>query len=174
MDGVIVREAVLADAVTLGTIGPAAYTAAYGDIWDSAAALAAWLDSFSMSAFERFLQRNDTRVWIAEIDGRAVGFLTMIIGSPDPVTKDMSGAEIPRIYLLPGAQALGLGKRLVDAAIAEARRLGLSHVWLDHMASADHARHAYLKWGFVELGTWTFNQPVKPGFEAMGGLIYRL
>ena len=174
MTNPIVRQATSEDATRPGTIGPAAYLAAYAHIWDDAAALARWLSTFSAEAFTRFIARTDTRIWVCEVEGEIVGFLTMVIGSSNPATKEDGGAEIPRIYILPGATGLGLGKRMVDAAIAEARDLSLTHVWLDHMKSAEYAGRTYQKWGFVPLGTWTFDQPVKPGFAEMAGLVYRL
>ena len=170
----VIRKATPEDADRLGSVGPAAYAAAYGDLWDDGAALARWLDTYGAAAMSDFLAREETRIWVAEIGGEIVGFLTMIIGSANPATGETGGAEIPRIYFLPGAQRLGLGRRLAEAAIAEARTLGLSHVWLDHMQSADHAGRAYLKWGFVPLGTWRFDQPVRAGCDAMNGLILRL
>ncbi len=170
----VIRQATALDAERLGSVGPAAYAAAYGDLWDDGAALSRWLDSYGAAAMSAFLGRKETRAWVAEVDGEIVGFLTMIVGSANPATREAGGAEIPRIYLLPGAQRFGLGRRLAEAAIAEARDLGLSHVWLDHMASADQARRAYLKWGFTPLGDWRFDQPVRAGCDAMQGLILRL
>ncbi len=174
MSEIVIRRAVSEDADRIGIVGPAAYSATYGAFWDNAAALARWLETYGAMAVSVFLGRADTRIWVAEIDGEIVGFLTLVIGSPNPATRETGGAEIPRIYLLPGAQRLGLGRRLVEAAIEEARALGLGHVWLDHMASADHAGRAYRKWGFQPLGTWRFDQPVRAGFEGMRGLILRL
>jgi ribosomal protein S18 acetylase RimI-like enzyme len=95
----------------------------------------------------------------------------MIADSANPVTDEPNGAEIPRIYLLPGVQGLGLGRRLLDAALLEAGERSLSHVWLDVMASADNARKAYLKWGFSELGAKRFGRPVKAGMADMVVLI---
>ncbi len=169
-----VRKAVLGDAVELGTVGPAAYSASYGYLWDDSAAFARWLTTFSADAFDTFLRRSDTHVWVTEIDGSIVGFLTMIVGSKNPATGEAGGAEIPRIYMLPGVQGMGLGKQMVEVAISQARDEGLSHVWLDHMLSADYAGRTYRKWGFTPIGTWTFDQPVKSEFKEMGGLVFRL
>jgi len=170
----VIRRATSEDADRIGSVGPAAYAAAYGELWDDGAALSRWLGSYGTAAVSDFLARDDTRIWVAEIDGEIVGFLTMIIGSANPATGETEGAELPRIYFLPGAQRLGLGRRLAEAAIAEARSLGLSHVWLDHMQSAEYAGRAYRKWGFAPLGVWRFDQPVRAGCDAMNGLILRL
>jgi GNAT superfamily N-acetyltransferase len=77
---------------------------------------------------------------VAQIDRSLVGFLSMIVGLPNPISLEPNGAEIPRIYFLPGAQRLGLGRQLLAAAIEQAHDESLTHIWLDVMASADWAR----------------------------------
>jgi ribosomal protein S18 acetylase RimI-like enzyme len=170
----VVRRASPADIDNLGVIAPAAYAAAYGYLWDDSAALARQLATFSAESFANLLERADTRLWVAQVDRSIVGFLTMVVGSANPITDTPNGAEIPRIYLLPGAQRFGLGRQLLDSAVREAREEKLGHVWLDVMASAEHARRAYLRWGFSELAHRTFNKPVKAGFADMMVLIKHL
>jgi diamine N-acetyltransferase len=169
-----IRRASAADIDQLGVIGPAAYALAYAYLWADGAAFARHLATFSAEAFGKFLKRADTRLWVAEIDGSIVGFLSMIVGSANPITGWPNGAEIPRIYLLPGAQKLGLGRRLLEAAIGQAREEKLGHVWLDVMASAQHARRAYRLWGFSEIGTTSFGKPVRSELAEMVVLIKRI
>jgi ribosomal protein S18 acetylase RimI-like enzyme len=169
-----IRRASSADVHSLGIIGPAAYAAVYGYLWDDSAALARQLATFGAEAFAKLLERADARLWVAQLDASILGFLTMIIGSANPITEEANGAEIPRIYLLPGAQRLGLGKQLLNSAIAQARDENLGHIWLDVMASAEHARTAYLKWGFSELGLRKFEKPVKSELAEMVVLIKHL
>ncbi|MBX5164807.1 GNAT family N-acetyltransferase [Rhizobium sp. NZLR4b] len=162
-----IRIATTADAPALGVIGPAAYAASYGYLWDDPLALSEQLHTFSANAFSSFMCRENTQTWIAEVDSWPVGFLTMVTGSPDPITFEGNGAEIPRIYLLPGAQGHGLGRMLIDAAMLEASSERLGYLWLDVMASATNAIDAYRRWGFVDIGTKPFARPVKMGFKNM-------
>ena len=92
---------------------------------------------FGQRAFEALLTRTDARVWVGEVAGNMVGFLSMIVGSFDPVEHRPGGAELPRIYIVGSARRVGLGRLLVDAAVEQAAAEGLSYVWLDVMASAD-------------------------------------
>ena len=170
----VVRPATLSDAAALGTIGPAAYAAAYAYLWDNAAAFAAQLETFGTTAFASALQRDDMHVWIVEIDDSPVGFMSLIMNSPNPITREFNGAEIPRAYLLPGAQRAGLGRMMLEAAVASARDAQRSHVWLDVMASASGAIETYRRWGFVELGRKRFDRPVKPELADMIVLRMRL
>lgn len=163
----VVRPATEGDVDALGRIGPAAYEAAYAYLWDDQAALAAQLDTFREPAFANALQREDTHVWVSDVDGEPVGFLSLVMNSPNPITQENNGAEIPRVYLVPTAQRAGLGRRMLDAAVAHARAAQLSHVWLDVMASAEGAIQSYRRWGFVELGRKRFARPVKPELADM-------
>ncbi|QPG62857.1 GNAT family N-acetyltransferase [Pseudomonas sp. BIGb0427] len=168
MDKVVkIRRACVDDAEVLGVIGPAAYAAAYHYLWNDCVALAHQLDTFSTSAFLMLLRQDESRLWVAEVAGVVVGFLTMMVDSRNPITHECGGAEISRIYLLPGSQKSGLGFRLVSAAIEHAKELGLTHVWLDVMASAVNARNAYLKWGFSEIGSKNFSRQVKAEYSQM-------
>jgi ribosomal protein S18 acetylase RimI-like enzyme len=148
----IVRRATAGDVEALGIIAPAAYAERYSYLWDNPEAYAEQLRTFGSRAFEASLARPEARVWIGETAGTIVGFLSMIVGSVDPVQYRRGGAEIPRIYVIAPAQRMGLGRLLLDAAIGQAETEGLSHLWLDVMASAAAARRAYAKWGFR--GDW--------------------
>jgi ribosomal protein S18 acetylase RimI-like enzyme len=162
-----VRPATAEDVSMLGIIGPAAYAEAYSYLWDRADAYSEQLQTFGQRAFETLLARADARVWVGEAAGTIVGFLSMIIGSLDPVEHRPRGAELPRIYILSAAQHIGLGRLLIDAAVKQAGAEGLSYVWLDVMASADRARRAYAKWGFREIGTKQFSKTVAAGLSNM-------
>src|SRR6202007_162512 len=101
------------------------------------------LRTFGRRAFESLLARPDARLWVGEVEGTAVGFLSMIVGLVDPIEGRSGGALIPRIYIIRPAQRTGLGRLLLDAAIEQAATEGLSHVWLDVMVLATAARRAY-------------------------------
>jgi GNAT superfamily N-acetyltransferase len=160
---IVVTRASERDAGDLGVIGPAAYAAAYHDDWDDAVAFFHQLKTFGEDAFSQTMAREDARVWIGRQDGVGVGFLTMFVGSLEPISSRPGGAEIPRIYLLPGARRGGIGKKLLEAAEAQARAEGCSYVWLDVMEHAEWARAAYERWGFADIGGKTFAGGLRPG-----------
>jgi GNAT superfamily N-acetyltransferase len=158
-----IARATVGDAPDLGIIGPAAYAAAYHDDWDDPVAFFWQLQTFGAEAMEATLARPDARVWIARQDGVGVGFLTMFTGSLEPINQRANGAEIPRIYLLPGARRGGIGKKLLEAAERQARDEGCDYVWLDVMEHAAWARAAYERWGFSDIGGKTFSGGLRPG-----------
>jgi len=163
----IVRRATAEDGEVLGIIGPAAYAEAYGYLWDRPDAYCDQLRTFGQQAFESLLARPEARVWVGEARGTIVGFLSMIVGSVDPIERRPGGAEMPRIYIIGPAQRMGLGCLLVDAAIRQAAAEGLCHIWLDVMASATAARRAYAKWGFREIGRRRIEKPVRAALSDM-------
>ncbi len=155
------------DCASLGVIAPAAYVAAYAWLWNDVAALSEQLATYSAAAMASFMARPDAAVWLAEAEGAMVGFLTMVAPSPDPILGIQTCAELPRIYLLPGAQRLGLGRLMQEEAVREARRLGFTHVWLDVMDSAPHAIAAYQRWGYKVIGETRFDRKVRSDLAGM-------
>ena len=162
-----IRRCRMSDIDALGVVGPAAYAEAYAYLWDDPSAFLRQLTTFSAAAFGDLLKRGDARTWVSTLDGEIVGFLTMNPGVADPVTGASGGAEIARIYILGPARRLGIGPRLLAAATEEAVRKGCTYAWLHVMASADRARGAYARWGFVELGRTVFAGGVAAGFADM-------
>jgi len=114
MSTATIRRANADDTEVLGIIGPAAYADAYGYLWDRPDAYSDQLRTFGPQAFESLLARPEARVWISEARGTIVGFLSMIVGSVDPIERRPGGAEIPRIYIIGPAQRTGQSTKEVS------------------------------------------------------------
>ncbi len=99
----VIRRAAMDDCEALGIIGPAAYAAAYAHIWDDEAAFAEHLGAYGEAAWRQLLKDNAVLVWTAEINAKITGFLTLHLGSDTPAVTQTGGAEVRRIYLLPGS-----------------------------------------------------------------------
>lgn len=155
-----IRRAEIEDAPQLGIVGPASYAAAYGYLWPEPAPLMRYLEGFGEAAVRSAMADENTAFWLAERDDVAVGFAMAVAGSKNPATDSETGVELSRVYLLPNVRGGGLGKRLYDAVEEFARVHGHDHIWLDVMDSADWAYGAYLRWGFVEIGSRAFDKPV--------------
>lgn len=62
--------------------------------------------------------------------------------------------EMKRLFVAPSGRGIGLGLRLVDAVIGEARRLGYCEMRLDTLPSMAEALAIYRSLGFVETGPY--------------------
>jgi GNAT superfamily N-acetyltransferase len=92
-------------------------------------------------AFLHWDPRRD-RIWIAETDDGLMGCIG-IVGRED-------GAAQLRWFLLhPAARGRGLGRRLLDAALAYCREVGYPSVTLWTVAGLPAAAHLYRSTGFV-------------------------
>ncbi|QJB30767.1 GNAT family N-acetyltransferase [Chitinophaga oryzae] len=85
--------------------------------------------------------------WIAEADGRVVGGAGIF---PVPGLPP-AHCELVKLYLLPEARGLGLGKQLIAQCLQSAGTLGYSHVYLETMPELKQAIPLYEKMGFSYL-----------------------
>lgn len=163
----LIRVADASDIEQIGIIGPAIYAEFYSQMWGDPKAYAEQLASFGPEAVGRFMGRSDTAVWVVEFKNKIVGFLTLVLGSPDPIDGRTDGAEVPRIYLLSQVQGHGLARAMLMEAEKFAQIRGANHIWLDAMLEAPWAWQTYKKWGFSEIGRKAFSKGIKSECEAM-------
>ena len=57
--------------------------------------------------------------------------------------------ELRKMYFLPEIRGLGLGRELLERAVAHARRLGFETIVLETISVLDRAIHLYTRFGFV-------------------------
>ena len=109
-----------------------------------------------------WLGTGQARGWIAESGGRSVGGALMELKEalPSPLTAQRVRGYLFNVYVAPEARGQGLARRLTEAALEEARRLGLEMVELH--ASKD-AEALYRAMGFEP--TPEFRLILTPDFQ---------
>ena len=69
----------------------------------------------------------------------------------------VNACEMKRLYVRPAFRRFGLGRRLAETLMDEARRCGYSVMLLDTLDDMEAARELYASLGFVETPPYYFN-----------------
>ncbi|MDQ1039132.1 ribosomal protein S18 acetylase RimI-like enzyme [Streptomyces sp. V3I8] len=87
---------------------------------------------------------------VAELDGRVVGYVRL--GFPTPLASNAHVRQIQGLAVADEARGRGVGRALLRAAVAEARRRGALRITLRVLGHNTPARTLYESEGFVVEG----------------------
>lgn len=149
-------EAGAADAGALSAAGKRLFVQAYGK-YSQADDLAIHLEKhFGPDSVARELACPDVSYTIAYDARIVVGFMKLRCGpAPDSVPAG-DAIEVQQLYVDANAQRRGIGRQLMDRAIAVARKKGRDGIWLSVWQDADWAIRFYEACGFRRVGTAEF------------------
>lgn len=83
------------------------------------------------------------RLWVAEIEGQ-------IVGSIGIIGRENNAAQLRCLLIAPEARGMGLGRRLVETALAFCRESGYDSIFLWTVQGLSAASHLYASAGFVK------------------------
>jgi GNAT superfamily N-acetyltransferase len=147
------RRASREDAPAVALVAGASFLATFAGILDGADIVAHVARNSSAESFAAWADDTDSIVTVAEHpDGGAPVGYTLITTPDFPLLTGKRDIELRRIYTLPLAQGIGLGKVLMARAIGEARAMGKSRLLLGVLGANTRARRFYEREGFVEVG----------------------
>ena len=159
----ILRIAGPADAEALSAIGWETFTATFVDgfgcAYPQADLDAFYAESYAPGPCARLLADPAARAWLAEAEGRAVGFATAgtistggahALPHADIAPGD---GELKRLYVRDEAKGTGLAATLIEAALAF---LGPRPVWLSVWSENHRAQRFYARYGFEVAGRYLY------------------
>jgi len=120
--------------------------------------------SFIGDAFEPDGLDKDIAHWQKEYCGPTGALLLvedpagLVVGTAAVRQLSPGVGELKRMWLRPACQGRGLGRRLMDACLDEARRLGCRTLRLDSESKLEAAVHLYRVYGFAEIPRYNDNR----------------
>ena len=116
-------------------------------------------DDFAVSFFEEMLANPMTRIFIAEENGEAIGYIfCQLMERPEgPFTYTRRFVHIDQISVRPATQGRGIGAALIERVVSLGKELSVSKIQLD-------------SWGF-NTGAHAFFE--KKGFEKFNHRFWR-
>lgn len=105
----------------------------------------------TLSHFDDYMPPSGRIMMGRDDDGELVGFVIL-----KKLTDD--AAEIKRFYVVPTARGTGLGTRLIDEAVKQARNMMYKSVFLESGIYMPAAHRIYRALGFEDVEPYTGNE----------------
>ena len=117
----------------------------------------AYLDeAFEINKLQYELNDPNSAFFFLYFNDVLAGYLKLNEAPSQTDINDKSSLEIERIYVSSQFQGEGLGRYLMEQAIAIARERKKDYAWLGVWEKNEKAIHFYRKNGFYEIGTHIF------------------
>ena len=113
-------------------------------------------EAYDRVVLERELQEKDSCTYLLWEDGELLGYLKLNWGDAQTEKELPDALEIQRIYLLQKAQGKGLGGKLLEFSVEEAKKRGISVIWCGVWEKNLPAVEFYKRKGFVRFSEHSF------------------
>ncbi len=169
VDEISIRRCGRSDAQTLAVVGVATFLDAYSGRMPGRSIVEHCKVNHSAEAYAKYLEEAGTRVWLAETVAQEGPVGYAILTAPDLPLADLSedDVELKRIYVLTRFHGSGVGRRLMQTALEEARAMGRRRVLLGMHPDNARALAFYEKAGFQVVGRRRFQM----GFNIYDDLV---
>lgn len=151
-----IRKAVPQDAGILADLGARTFTDAYQAETDAQALAAYVAQQFTPARQAAELADPSMTVLIAEVGDTPSAYAVVVDGPPEVPVGGMRAIGLVRLYVDVLAQGMGLGRRLFDACVGEARQRACDTMWLTVWERNTRAIAIYRHWEFREVGEVRF------------------
>jgi len=99
--------------------------------------------TYNTKKLEELFNNVNAFCYVAEVDGKAVGWLKLSLN------EEENRFYLSSIYVLPEFQKLKIGRQLMEVAFTTAKEKGFSDIWIGVMDNNANALGWYEKIGFV-------------------------
>ena len=151
-----IRQADISDVKIVCALGVTTFYEAYFEQDDSLDLANYVLESFSRAQIEDELNNTDSTFFIAELNGKAVGYAKLRENSKVDCLENENAVELHRIYILERAKGKSVGGELMNRCFETARAKGYETLWLGVWEQNSSALKFYKKIGFVKAGELQF------------------
>jgi ribosomal protein S18 acetylase RimI-like enzyme len=152
---IAIRRCVTGDAQALSLIGAATFLETFAGVLEGEDILKHCGVQHAPQRYAGWLAEEAYRLCLAELKGAPVGFA--VLSPPDlPMALTPDDIELKRIYLLHRFQGSGLGRRLMDWSVEQARAMGKKRLLLGVKADNAAALGFYERIGFERIGERKF------------------
>lgn len=151
-----IRQADITDTNIICALGVTTFYEAYFEQDESSDLADYVLESFSQAQIEAELYSTDSTFFIAELNGKAVGYAKLRENSMVDCLENENAVELHRIYILERAKGKGVGGKLLNQCFETARAKGYETIWLGVWERNRAAIRFYEKLGFVKVGELQF------------------
>jgi ribosomal protein S18 acetylase RimI-like enzyme len=152
---IALRECAAGDEEALALVGAATFLETFAGLLEGPDILAHCRVQHAAAQYAAWLANPKYKLCLAELDRAPVGFA--VLSPPDlPVAVTQKDIELKRIYLLHRFQGGGLGRRLLEWSVSQARALGRKRLLLGVKADNTAALAFYDRVGFVRIGERKF------------------
>lgn len=146
------------DAPVVALLAQVTFRQAFGTVWEDPVVLKNYLrETFAVEKVRNSIGKPNNAYWLALADGLPVGYAKMKKHSPYAGLDDPSPAQLQKIYVLDEHIGNGIGEKLQDELLAEARALGKRTLWLAVWVGNDKAIRFYERHGFRKAAAYAYD-----------------
>ncbi len=151
-----VRRASVLDAEVILSLGRQTFFETFADS-NSPEDMEKYLsENFSQEQVKSELMNGESVFFVVFSDDEAVAYMKVNSGSAQTEPQGNDALEIQRIYVLAAHKRKGIGKILMAEAEKEAKRQGLSKLWLGVWEHNEKAKAFYKNLGFKKFSEHVF------------------
>ena len=152
----VIRPATVADAALLAELGARTFYDTFAPHCSPEDMTAYLTVAFSPEIQAAELADQSRLFFIAELDGRAVGYAQLHAADAPTCVLGAKPIELARMYVAKEWHGQGVAHALMRVCLDEARGAGYETMWLGVWERNWRAQGFYRKWGFSVVGSHVF------------------